>query len=479
MRRYAPVLSSLLLIFALVLTACAPTAPAGAPPAADAQATDAPAAAAPAADDAASEGKTKIVWYIGLGAGSQPEAVEKENAFVAEFNRNHPTIELETIIVPNQQAQQQLATMIAGGNSPDIIGPVGVGGRAGFTDQLLDLSPYIEEMNVDLSQYESALVQFYDVPGQGQIGLPFGVFPMVVMYNKDLFDEAGLPYPPAAYGEQYEGKEWNWETFTELAKKLTVDANGLDATQEGFDKDNVVQWGFNFQWGNDVANVGATWGNGSLVAEDGVTAQFPAAWQEGVQWYYDAMFKDGIAISNPQESAQEIGGNAFSAGRTAMTVTNTWYLCCLNPDVVQNFDFAPMPSNDGTVVSVLDADTFSILKGSQHPKEAFEVLMYFLTEGAPQLYDIYQPLPGLTANQQAFFDAQNEKWGTELNWDVVVESMKSPDIPSTESALPNNLESRQIVSEFNSRIFSTPGLDIAQELQGLVTALQASYDKAQ
>ncbi len=213
-------------------------------------------------------------------------------------------------------------------------------------------------------------------------------------------------------------------------------------------------------------------------AEDGVTAQFPAAWQEGLQWYYDAMFKDGIAISNPQESAQEIGGNAFSAGRTAMTITNSWYLCCIDPATVPNFDFAPMPANEGTIVSVLDADTFSILKGSQHPKEAFEVLNYFLTEGAPQLYDIYQPLPGLTANQQAFFAAQNEKWGADLNWDVVVESMQYPDIPSTESALPNNLESRQIVSEFNSRIFSTPDLNIEQELANLVTALQASYDKA-
>ncbi len=472
MRRYSPVLCSLLLVFSLILTACAPSAPAGAPPAADAPTTD-------AADGAASEGKTKVVWYIGLGAGSNPEQVEKENVFVEEFNKNHPSIELETIIVPNQQAQQQLATMIAGGNSPDIIGPVGVGGRAGFTDQLLDLSPFIDEFAVDLTQYEPALVQFYDVPGQGQVGLPFGVFPMTVMFNKDLFDEAGLPYPPAAYGEPYEGQEWNWETFTELAKKLTVDANGLDATQEGFDKNNVVQWGFNFQWGNDVTNVGATWGNGSLVAEDGATAQFPAAWKDGVQWYYDVMFKDGIAISNPQESAQEIGGNAFSAGRTALTVTNSWYLCCIDPATVPNFDFAPMPSNASTIVSVLDADTFSILKGSQHPKEAFEVLNYFLIEGAPQLYDIYQPLPGLTANQQAFFDGQNEKWGADLNWGVVVESMQFPDIPSTESALPNNLESRQIVSEFNSRIFSTPDLDIEQELANLITALQASYDKAE
>jgi len=118
------------------------------------------------------------------------------------------------------------------------------------------------------------------------------------------------------------------------------------------------------------------------------------------------------------------------------------------------------------------------LKGSKHPKEAFEVLQYLLTEGAPELYAIYGPLPGLTANQDAFFKTQNEKWKLDLNWAVVVDSMKYPDIPSTEMALPNNLESRQLISDFNKKLFSTPGLDLNKEFADFVKLLQTSYDKA-
>lgn len=478
MRKSIFVLFSLLILVSLMLSACgAPAAPMTESPAEASAAADAPATEPTKVPEVSSE-KVKITWYIGLGAGSNPEQVTLENAFVEKFNASQPNIELEAIIVPNQQAQSQLATMIAGGNAPDIIGPVGVGGRASFTDQLLDLSPYIKETNTDLSVYEKALVDFYNVPGQGQIGLPFGVFPMVVIYNEAIFDEAGLPYPPSAYGEQYDGKDWTFETFTELAKKLTVDSNNKDATQDGFDKTQVVQWGMNYQWGTDFTNIGATFGNGTVVADDGKTAQIPAAWQQGMQWYYDAMFVDGIAIDANQESAQEIGGNAFSAGKVGMTITNSWYLCCIDGTKVPRFNFAPMPSNNGAIVSVLDADTFSILKGSQHPKEAFEVLQYFLTEGAPELYAIYGPLPGLTANQDAFFKTQNEKWNLDFNWQVVVDSMKYPDIPSTEMALPNNLESRQVISDFNKKLFSTPGLDLNTEFADFVKVLQASYDKA-
>ncbi len=56
-----------------------------------------------------------------------------------------------------------------------------------------------------------------------------------------MFDEAGLNYPPATYGEPYvmpDGTEveWSFETLTELAKFLTVDANGADATMDEFDR---------------------------------------------------------------------------------------------------------------------------------------------------------------------------------------------------------------------------------------------------
>ena len=79
------------------------------------------------------------------------------------------------------------------------------------------------------------------------------MFPSAIYYNKDLFDEAGLDYPPAAYGEPYaDGDPWDMDKVAELAMLLTVDANGNDATSPDFDRDNIVQWGFHQQFNDDA-----------------------------------------------------------------------------------------------------------------------------------------------------------------------------------------------------------------------------------
>ncbi len=56
-----------------------------------------------------------------------------------------------------------------------------------------------------------------------------------------MFDEVGLEYPPQNYGDMYmlDGAEveWNWDTFTEVAKRLTIDVNGFNSTEDGFDAD--------------------------------------------------------------------------------------------------------------------------------------------------------------------------------------------------------------------------------------------------
>ena len=38
-------------------------------------------------------------------------------------------------------------------------------------------------------------------------------------------------------------RPWDWDTIREVAKLLTVDKNGKDANIDGFDPENIVQWG--------------------------------------------------------------------------------------------------------------------------------------------------------------------------------------------------------------------------------------------
>ena len=271
---------ALFAVAAVVTAACgsgaAPTAaPASAAP--TAAATAAPTAAPPPPPrraPTAAAAPVEIEWFIGLGTGQNEEQVAAENKVVEEFNATHPNIKLKVTIVDNTEAADTLATRIGAGDAPDIIGPVGIRGLQQFGDQLLDLSPYLA--GADLSEIEPSLISAFNVNGK-QIGLPTGVYSSFIYYNKDLFKEAGVAEPPHEVGAQYEGKPWTWDTLAELAAKLTVDANGNDATSSDFDASKTVQFGFDAHMTENDVRAWSTefGGSGSEVAADGTTRAVP------------------------------------------------------------------------------------------------------------------------------------------------------------------------------------------------------------
>ena len=96
--------------------------------------------------------------------------------------------------------------------------------------------------------------------------------------------------------------EWNYATVRQVAKILTVDKNGKDATQAGFDPKSIVQWGFEPQR-DDLRGMGAYFGAGTLAGgADGKTAQIPepwkAAWKRLVQRHVDGPRLDDEAPSS-------------------------------------------------------------------------------------------------------------------------------------------------------------------------------------
>ena len=118
------------------------------------------------------------------------------------FNKSQDNIQLILEVVPFNSAKDALSTQIASGNGPDIVGPVGFGGSNAFYGQWLDLTDLMAKTNYDTSLFNHALVKFYQTE-EGQVGLPFAVFPAAPSSRPRMFDEAGLNYPPAKYGEMY------------------------------------------------------------------------------------------------------------------------------------------------------------------------------------------------------------------------------------------------------------------------------------
>lgn len=490
-KKHLTIVVSILVLLSMLLAACgggaeptpapapvaeAPAAesPAAEAPAAEAQPTEAPAAEAPAAEAPASGDAVEIRWFIGLGAGGNPEEIEKETAFVEAFNAKYgDKYKLVMDVVPNETAYDVLKTQIAAGDVPDIVGPVGVRGMASFEGAWLDLAPLIEANGVDLSDFNPALVDFYNFEGQGQVGIPFGVSPSAMWYNKDLFDEAGLEYPPSEWGAPYaDGDEWNFDKLRELAMVLTVDANGNDATMEGFDPDNIVQFGYHPMW-TDIRGQWTFLGAGSFADADG-NAQIPEDWRKAAKWYYEGFWTDHFIPNDSYVNSDLLAqGNTFGSGAVAMNPNHTWYTCCFEG---VNWDVAAIPSYNGNLTAKLHADTFAILKATKNLEAAFEVYTLMTTEFAEELTQVYGFLPAKTSAQEGAIAAWQEKFPN-ANGQVFVDALNYPDRPNHESGMPNFLKASDTYATFGAKYQSTPGLDIDAELDTLKAELQTVFDE--
>ncbi len=432
--------------------------------------------AAPADDDdiedeaQADVKNTEIRWFVGLGTGSQDEQIAAQDAVVDAFNSSQDDITLIVEYVDNSTASDVLATQIAAGNAPDIIGPVGLEGSNAFAGQYADLAPLVEAAGFDLSAYGDSAGVYRTAEGALE-GIPFATFPSALWYNTELFDEAGIPYPPSEYaadgssvygeGTEFEGN-WDWDKMAEIAAILTVDADGNDATSGGLDAENIVQFGFAHQWTSNPTSLGSSFAAGSIAQPDG-TAQVPEAWVESWKFAQKMIHVTHSSPNSAQTDSDLLAGNVFNSGRVAMASTHLWYTCCIfdGDGNAQTFwDLGALPTYEGTLVSKLHGDTFRIHVDSESPQEAFTVLEYFFDEAALDLLNVYGGLPARPDIRDSYFEGLNESFTQDVNWDVMIQGLDFPDVPNHQANMPNFLEADARIKEFEGPLFEDPDFDI-------------------
>jgi multiple sugar transport system substrate-binding protein len=425
-------------------------------------------------------GKTKVVWYVGLGTGTSAGQIPIEKAAVEKYNKSQDKIELVLEIVENQNgaSQQQLATRIAAGNAPDLVGPVGTEGAGLFKGNWHDMDPQITKFKPDLSGMDDALLKFYK-ESQGGEGLPYAVFPSFLYINKDLFDEAKLPYPPQKFGEKYQGKTWDWNALRTLAMKLTVDANGKSANQAGFDAKSIGQYGYVPQWTTGMQSIGTPFGAGILADNNG-NAQIPSQWLTAWKFYYKGIWKDHFMPSREVMDSDPFGkGNNFNSGKFAMGYTHLWYTCCLDPSAtgkVKNLTVAVVPSYKGKYTAKLHADTFRITKQSKVKDEAFQAMWWLMQQ--PELLETYGAFPANEKFQAGFKAGIDKKYApNKFNWSTISDSLKYVDSPNHESVLPNYLKAKDLINKYEVRFYSIPDLNLEKEAADMKAELQRAYDE--
>jgi multiple sugar transport system substrate-binding protein len=429
-------------------------------------------------------GGVVVRWFVGLGAGGQPQQLQAESEFVNAYNASQKEIYINLEIHNNNVAANDLKTQIAAGAAPDIIGPAGLEGLLLFRDQLLDLQPLITSTGYSVPGVDPKLVEFFKLgENNATVGVPYATYPSFLYFNKDLFKEAKLPFPPTKVGEKYNGKDWDVDALRELAMKLTVDKNGVDATDPAFDAANVVQWGFDMQYNdNNPRGESSLFGASTFVDADGKTAVIPEAVSIGEKWFNDGVWKDHFIPNANQINSDLLDkGNEFESGNLAMNESHSWFTCCVYPAApakpkVKDFGFAITPSYKGTITAKLHADTFSILKTTKVPDAAFKAMTALVA--SPELLTLYGAFPANPAQQEAFFKATNANFpGITLDWSVPQAMLAYPDNPNHQSFMPNYAKVKPALQAFQNKYRTTDGVDIDAELATLKTTLQGIFDE--
>jgi multiple sugar transport system substrate-binding protein len=346
-------LLSALIVLSIILGACTPAAQPAAEPAAAEAAIEAPAAEATTEEVAAAEPVTlKVVSFLTYDENKEGA----EAAVVAAFQAAHPEITVDFQLLPYADYFTSLKTWIAGGTAPDVASlDLAMLQEMAASGSLADLNPMIEADGYDLSAYYQSTLDMFQNNG-GQYGLPASYSNVVLYYNKNLFDAAGLPYPDATM---------DWETFMSYNKQLTQDTNG-DGTIDIFGTARL--W-----WPYYMLLTGATPFNADA-SQCTLTEQNAI---DGFQAMIDLTLTDKVAPSANDLAAQD-DWHMFEAGRIAMYPIGPWSVSEFN-DVITDFDWdaTTLPIGPtGEKVTFLFGNAYSVLSGSTQQEAAFEFMKF-------------------------------------------------------------------------------------------------------
>lgn len=261
--------------------------------------------------DELGEGDIQLVFWNGLTGSDGLTMVE----MVKQFTIENPNISVRMERMPWMMYFPKLLASLVAGNPPDLFLMHNTEMLQFATRHTLrDLSDMYTSGGGPLPDEDFLPQSMGALSWEGKIyGVPLDYFGLGMWVNCDLFEEAGLDCSnPPASGEQ----------FIEWSRKLTLDAAGKHPDEEGFDPDNIVQWGtcagyYPAHVPTMMWQFGGDWTDG----EGNATINQEAA-VKGIEFWYDLIYEEHVApLPGGFDSAQ-----SFAAGTLAMMPDGSWFL---------------------------------------------------------------------------------------------------------------------------------------------------------
>ena len=146
---------------------------------------------------------------------TSPQRTEMLKGLLAKFEQANPGVKVEVTSLPWGQAFEKLATMVQGGNVPDVVEmPDRWLALYASGGQLESLKPWMDKWD-NTGKLTDRAIQFGSWYKNIPYEIPYGFYIRAMFWNKKMFQAAGLSQPPATVDE-----------FVEDSKKIAASGQG-------------------------------------------------------------------------------------------------------------------------------------------------------------------------------------------------------------------------------------------------------------
>lgn len=288
----------------------------------------------------------------------------RQQQFDQLFMKRHPNIVIQAENTPWGNFLQKYLAQAAGGTLPDILYC-----HFSWAQQLISqgligsLDDYISKQpDFNSSDFTKPSMGFYRHKGQ-QYGIAYDCGPLVLFYNKDIFDKAGVKYPTAS---------WTLDDLKQSAIKLTSGSGrdkifGITGTPSPGGSDIAPPYLFPF---------GARYVN---AAQTQCLISQPEAIQT-MEWWMELHLKfHTVPTPAEQQAMQQQQTDAFTLGRAAMALNGSWATPGLSQNAHFKWDIAPWPKGPKGQFTSAEGSAYMIPKSSAQRDAAWIYLNEYLS----------------------------------------------------------------------------------------------------
>lgn len=264
---------------------------------------------------------------------------------VDQWNAAHPSGKVNAVFDGgNDSALQKTTAAFVAGNYPDAAYEYGSStNNLAKQPKLVDLTSLVKNtpgFNWDDFFEGERLASTVD----GKVvGIPALQDNLALVYNKKLFEQAGVS-PPT--------NDWSWQDFRDAARKLTNPATKQYGWAYINDGSEDTVWRY----------VAMLWqGGGQLLSSDNKSPAFDSpAGLQAMQLLHDMAVTDKSVYL---DTGNDDYLNLFNSGKIAMLWTGPWDLSSINDDVDYGVVYLPAPSG-GSHQTISGPDVYTLFNHS-------------------------------------------------------------------------------------------------------------------